>query len=169
MDLYERAQRSKAFLVVERGAGTDANRCNGAVLECSNDGCPVEFEEAFMREWWTQRRPLVAAAASKNGPRGAAPSHAGTGGNRPTLPKVPAPAEVPWACRPLEQHSSGVMQSLTEVKIGFKMVTEATINGMLTAMGMNSINQLMGKRLRTMSSAISATMDARTVGGAQWS
>lgn len=169
MDLFEQKQWSKVFLVVERGAGTSANPYNGTVIDCSNDACSVDFEEAFMREWWTQRRPFLAAEASNNGP--AMPPPPAAPGSRGALapPKAPRTPAVPAGCPSLEQHSPGVMQSLKDVKIGTKTLTEATINAMLLAMGMTSINQVLGKRLRSMSSSISATMDARTAGDVQWS
>lgn len=169
MDRYEQKQWSKVFLVVERGAGTDAGPYNGTVIDCSNDGCSVAFEDAFMREWWTQRRLFLTASASKEGP-GVPPPHASpaAGGGGP-LPKLPAALVVRAACPPLEQHSPGVMQSHYGLKTGSKTVTDATIDAMLSAMGMTSINQVVGKRLRTMSSAINATMDDRTAGDVQWS
>lgn len=169
MDLSEQKQWSKVFLVVERGTGTDAEPYNGAVIDCSQDASSMEFEDAFMREWWTQRRPFISAAASKNGSgTPPTPPFAGSGGKIAPR-KAAAAVAVPAACPSLEQHSPGVMQSLNDVKMGSKTVTEATINAMLSTMGMTSINQVVGKRLRIMSSAISATMDARTAGDVQWS
>lgn len=169
MDLFEQKQWSKVFLVVERGTGTSANPYDGVVIDCSNDACSVEFEEAFMREWWTQRRPLFAAEASNNGP--AKPPLPAAPGSRGALasPKDPGSPAVPAGCPSLDQHSPRIMQFLNDVKTGTKTVTEATINAMLSAMGMTSISQVLGKRLRSMSNAISATMDARTAGDVQWS
>lgn len=169
MDLSEQKQWSKVSLVVERGTGTDAEPYNGAVIDCSQDASSMEFEDAFMREWWTQRRPFISAAASKSGSgTPPTPAFAGSGG-KIALRKAAAAVAVPTACPSLEQHSPGLMQSLNDVKMGSKTVTEATINAMLSTMGMTSINQVVGKRLRIMSSAISATMDARTAGDVQWS
>jgi len=72
-------------------------------------------------------------------------------------------------CPPLALHPPSVMLAIDGVQIGSKTVAASTIRDMLVFLGLRSINQMTGPRLKNMFKAISKNLDARTAGDVQWS
>lgn len=170
---HNTSEWSRVYIVIEKGIGAATDPYDGAVIDCSSAELSVAFEQAFMRTWSTCRQRFIKIAPHK-----LATATVADGGERPrTDDRLLDSSETSSddaqdavdVCPPLELHPPSVMLSIDDVQIGSKTVAASTINEMLRLLGLRSINQVTGVRLKNMFKAISKKLDARTLGDVQWS